>query len=224
MPNRIPVRSCEEIQHYLPDYVVGSVEASVKEEIDVHLRHCPHCQRELAAMEQTVATLRRDTIQQPSETYWTNLLPRIHQRLQQAQHSPKEAPLWLHRFAIPFASLLIVILILTRFVHFEESVRSRPKDLRVILQNMDSWDVHEYLAQSRSVSIGENTVDRLETLSSVFDEERIKAILARNLSEEGIIQAMSGDVLFTNIEPQLEGLDEKDIETVLIRLKEAESL
>lgn len=71
---------CRDCQDLLIDYLDGSLHQGEAQVLQDHLRGCPACQKEEAAL---MAVLReaRAPLSEPAELFWVNFLPRVRERI-----------------------------------------------------------------------------------------------------------------------------------------------
>jgi hypothetical protein len=67
---------CRDCQDLLIDYLDGSLHQGEAQAFQDHLRGCPACQKEEAAL-MTVLREARAPLSEPSELFWVNFLPRV---------------------------------------------------------------------------------------------------------------------------------------------------
>lgn len=69
------------IKSQIPDYLTGQLDAKLRQGVEVHLRECPACRGDYEEMKELIAVLREHRQKQPSRSYFSNVLPRVRERL-----------------------------------------------------------------------------------------------------------------------------------------------
>jgi hypothetical protein len=78
-------KNTEEIKLLLPDYISGNIEPENKMLVDEAMKSSPELQELMNEMSGTFGFVSKVKYREPDPAYWTNLLPRIHERIEQAE-------------------------------------------------------------------------------------------------------------------------------------------
>jgi hypothetical protein len=102
----------EHVEHLLPEYLDGSLTEDLRPGVEAHVKQCALCTSELAALRRTMEALGNHQPSPPASGYFSTVLPRVRERLDQRGASRLfGSPLWL-RLALPAAAAAIVLFIL----------------------------------------------------------------------------------------------------------------
>ena len=77
---------CSHVRKLLSPYIDGELTERINEKIRDHVSHCVHCREALQALQNLDALSKETYAHEPSEAYWANFLPRLHQRIEAASH------------------------------------------------------------------------------------------------------------------------------------------
>lgn len=76
--------SCTKITSLLVDYYQDSLGPDEKKLVQEHLRVCESCRKELMEIQSLFEVLKREKIEKVEEDFWTNFVPEIRKRIDQA--------------------------------------------------------------------------------------------------------------------------------------------
>ena len=105
---------CNYVQPMLPDYVVNKLSNGQLNAIESHVRGCPHCQQAAKELQEVLVGLREVQVSEPSETYFTTILPRIHKRIEALQ-SGFRIPDYFLRLVMPVAMVLVTLTVIGNY-------------------------------------------------------------------------------------------------------------
>ena len=72
---------CKTVQKLLSDYVDGRFAGRKKARIEKHITQCDECYREFRLLVEMKDLLRSMPSEKPDEAYWTDMLPRLRERI-----------------------------------------------------------------------------------------------------------------------------------------------
>lgn len=104
---------CTNRPAHLVDFAQGIASPEARAQIAGHVNNCPICSKEVTELNAIFASMKTRRLTSPPETYWTNLVPRIHERLGERTPSKrflKGAPVFL-----PAAVIMLLAIFITRF-------------------------------------------------------------------------------------------------------------
>jgi hypothetical protein len=160
----------------------------------------------LLELEAVLGKLARSKESGPSETYWSSLLPRVREKIE--ERSSRRIPAWLSGIAVPAAAAVIVFLVLLRF----PSTPPMNEELSSILDGLTSEEV-EPLVDEEIVT----TVLAGGILSpDVQDNTDDRSIIA-TLIDDDIPESLSGE---TDATSMLEGFSTDDIDRLTSLLEQ----
>jgi hypothetical protein len=166
--------NCRNVRILLPEYLQKRLSGPEDAAVSDHLLHCPDCAAEAEGLDILMHDLRLAEPAKPQEMYFINLLPRIHQRIDEG--SGRKVPRWVHSFAMPLAAALMIVMALLNVVP-----SSRPgvvDELRGMLSQLKTDPqeaVEEVQATAGILSSPGDLVAQADT--AVSDRDIVKALL-----------------------------------------------
>ncbi len=165
---------CKKIKFLLPDYISGNIPENNKDEIVNHLQVCNTCKKDYIEISEILNTLGSEKLQHPSDSYWINLVPNIHNRLKEKSSTFPEK---LIKFAsIPLLAAVIAIIIIVRIFNYPlenfETGYAEKTNLNEIVKELDYND-YGLLNLNSDFPVDGNS----------FDKFAIKEILALTENE-----------------------------------------
>ncbi len=101
------------VKSQIPDYLTGQLDSKLRQGVEVHLRECPACLGDYEEMRELIAVLRELRQKQPSRSYFSNVLPRVRERLgSRERFAWIDHPLFVRLVSPLAAAALIAILML----------------------------------------------------------------------------------------------------------------
>jgi hypothetical protein len=85
---------CSRVQKLLSPFADGEVSQRVAQQVRDHVSHCGSCRETLRHFEQLNRMSRTVLQHEPSEAYWANFLPRLHQQMERAPSESFWARAW----------------------------------------------------------------------------------------------------------------------------------
>lgn len=189
---------CNEIKYQLPDFIMSRLSEEEHQQITRHLKQCLICKSELASIEVTFKKVDSEYMAEPPASYWINLIPRIHNRIEEST-KPKYTD-WILRTSIPaMATIAAIFLVIKLFLFDGASIQQRVTNDENI--------------ESLIFSLNENEIADLELrLSNVNDFNSIKNFLdSTSVNEDNSYLYQS-----------LHSLDEKEMDDLLAILETTE--
>jgi hypothetical protein len=209
------MKDCRQIRNLLPDFLSNRSSGEETRWVQEHLARCVSCREEVLVLKRTLEALESSETSGPAEIYWTNFLPRLHDRLSDERKTRRELAPWVNKILIPSAGLLVTILLLSWI-----EIVPEPKDQylaeRQLVQQMNATEVHQ-LAESSFDPLFPESSSRLETLLPQNRETRelINSLIASSGDEAiQLHDAGLGGLSDTG----LEDLTDEEMELLLQRL------
>jgi hypothetical protein len=209
------MKACHEIRYLLPDFVSNRTDEQENKSVQEHLQRCSSCSEEVLVLKQTFEAVASSGPSIPSETYWINFLPRLHDRLSDGKKMRREVAPWVSKFLLPSAGLVVTILLLSL-----AGVVPKPKGSllaeRQLVRQMDTKEFSR-LAESSLDPLFPESSTRLEALLPGGDETRrvINSLIAPSSDE--VVQLHEATVRDLT-DTGLEDLTDEEMELVLQRL------
>jgi hypothetical protein len=206
---------CREIRNLLPDFLSHRTSGEEQRAVQDHLERCVSCSEEALALKETFLALEGAKPSIPSETYWTNFLPRLHNRLSEERRTGRELAPWVHKFLVPSAALIVTILLVSRIGIIPESKDSF-SEVRQVVEQMSASEFHRLAETSSDLLVPESS-SRLEAMLPHDEDTRraINSLIAASSDE--FIQLREVN-LHGLVDSGLEDLTDEEMETVIERL------
>lgn len=170
---------CSEYKYLLPDFINGNLEAEERCKIEQHIIHCEYCKSELSALLELFRELRNRQEQPPDERYFSTLLSRIHQRLDETNKSLSFIPFI--RYASPVMAVLFFIAVISKI--FIPSHDNNLVTVETSLKNFSPNEVEYFLSHQQYFYFTEVQSTDVDTvLLSDSDREILQELLSENSS------------------------------------------
>ena len=99
---------CADIQKKLADYAVGALDDDLAERVELHLRECESCRRELAALERVAELLQPIETSDPPPDLWLRIRSRLEPR---GARKPVWQRYWRPALAMAAAAAILIAVI-----------------------------------------------------------------------------------------------------------------
>jgi len=175
---------CANIRYALPDFVNARLSDREQSQITEHLASCENCRREAAEMKALFSEFQGDTAWSPPGHYWSSLLPRIHQSIE--ERPARLFPEWIPRFAPPLASAILLAVAVTVFVPRGASDEST--QLSVYFHQLHSVEIQQVAEQQRYAGVLEPMSSGSDLApTSAGDKEVLKDLLQAEEPIHGLL-------------------------------------
>lgn len=197
---------CKEVKFQLPDFITNRLSEEVSRQISEHLQRCLICKAEFASIDTTFKKFDSENISNPSSTYWVNLLPRIHNRIEKSA-KPKYRE-WIVRTSIPAIAVVVTFFLVIKVFQFDGATMEQ--------QVTSNENIKSFIS-----SLNENEIDDLELRYSnlndhIFESNDDSNTISYLLDTTGV--SGSNGYLYQS----LQSLDEKEIDDLLAILETTE--
>lgn len=226
--------NCSESHTLLVDRLTAGMEKSagmadrveIGNDLDRHLASCAGCRALLEDMNASLAQWKSDQPWAPPESYWNNLLPRIHERIAERERrrsNPFARIMSLARwFAVPAAALTVILVMTNKpspavFPTSQEivaAVRALPADELTPAFDHNQWEGQFTSIAPDTSSLAMTEDDQAELADLLHDEDTQLSGITLNVTPLGTIQSesvdsddalfASADDVFDAIQPRLE--------------------
>jgi anti-sigma factor RsiW len=210
------VRDCREIRNLLPEFLSNRGDDEERQAVREHLERCVSCQKESLALKETFKALEGSKKPTLASTYWTNFLPRLHDRLNEERRRKRELAPWVYKVLVPSAGLLITVFLLSRIGIVPKPGESLLVE-RQLVEQMSSAEFHQ-LAESSFDPLFPESSSRLETLLP-RDEQTLHAINSLIATSSDEVIRLHEASLHGSVDLGLEDLTDEEMEAVIQRLE-----
>src|SRR3989339_1381438 len=207
------------VKSLLPDYLTGQLDTGLREEVEVHLRDCPSCRGDYEEMRELVGSLRGHPRKHPSSSYFSNLLPRVRERLgRRGRFAWIDHPLIVRLVSPLAAAALIVILMLELPLVRQQAGGGEGGELLGMVEAFSTDDLSQIVIEQGHHQLLVETEQEITVPHSLVDR-----VLSRELS---LSTGVSDPLLmpFTTMggitSESLNALSEPEVDRLLQRLEE----
>jgi Putative zinc-finger len=211
---------CDKFRSLLVERQEGIISPEDAKTLDRHLSSCDRCRQDLALIGVSFETLRSVRDADPPTHYFTNLLPRIRQRIENRERRSfaPALPLWVQRILAPGSALGVLGSIVALYVLLTPSFDPTKTGLRQIVSEVPRDEI-DRVAESASYSdvltrTMEPSQRMLETLSNPgLVSQHIDRMLVDDQLEHGHTLSifLAGDSPF-------EDIAEEDVDSIILKL------
>ncbi|MBS4027365.1 MAG: hypothetical protein KGZ58_01910 [Ignavibacteriales bacterium] len=166
---------CNEIKLLLPDWVKEKEHNTSHIIIQQHLMTCQNCTNEAEAMEQLFSRIDNDKQYVPTQQYFTNLLPHIHQRIERKR---KQKYYWrIFQIATPVVALFVLFFISPKFS--SEQTFTIENAVEGIIQSSDTDELRDFASTMLTEDYSLPVLQHHDILSQE-DKNVVEALVAEN--------------------------------------------
>lgn len=193
---------CIDIKHTLTDYLRGKVSQDEYRHISDHLADCQSCRSEAEELSAFIELVKDEKTWAPSDAYWTNILPKIHQRLQ--NRKGKYLPDWVARFVLPLSAAIVLIIFSVRY--FVTTTLETSHTIQSALTQIPADELQYYVEQQSIVGV---IGDQVSPNGSIISEDD-KIILKNIVQNESYLYEGDGDYDWL-----LDAINENEVDNIL---------
>jgi len=169
---------CREARPELPDFVRGRSDEGTNRRLSGHLDGCPACTRDAQELKALFLRLDERKPWAPAESYWTSVLPGVHQRLE--ENAARGLPQWTTRFALPLAAAIVLAAAVIKIT--PQTGEDYPENFSALLEQLSPDELQRVSDQQAVSEILQPALEEPSATSS-DDAEDVKAILGEDGSE-----------------------------------------
>jgi hypothetical protein len=210
------LKDCRTIRNLLPDFLSNRVDVEEQKAVQEHIGRCVSCRQEALELEETFQALGSSETSIPSAAYWTNFLPRLHERLSEVGRTKQESVPWVTKFLVPAAGLMVAVFLIAR-IEIVPGSKGSLSEVRQLVEQMDTTEFQR-LAEASSDPLFPESSTRLEV--SLFRDEEARRAINSLIATSGdeVIQLRDMN-LHESVETGLEDLTDEEMDAVVQRLE-----
>ncbi len=213
---------CDRIQYLLVGLREGTISQEEREAVERHVATCVRCTNDLNLIDEAFESLRNVEDEDVPTHYFTNLLPRIHQRLeQQPEHASGFAmPLWVQRFLAPISAGAVLASMIGMYILFNPMADTMQSHLREIVSEIPREEIDE-VAESVSYSnVLARTIDPSQRLiETISNPALVSRQIERELVDDQLANGHSPSV-FLAAENPVDDVSDEDVDFVIRKLND----
>jgi anti-sigma-K factor RskA len=199
----------ERIKYLLPDYLQGTLEEGVRQEIELHLQECADCRDEVALLQLALRELDQQKRAALPPAYNASVLSRIQWRLEQRERFAWVRHPLFSRVAVPLAVAVLAIAVLVRL----PLEHTTPADLlSVAADDAAELLVHQQELAPMQYSMTQDLAGTAIPIAIVNRQLAERLVLNGPEQSVEVWPDLSADRLF-------EGWTEEEVETLVQRLE-----
>lgn len=213
---------CDKVQELLVGFRDGTLPQEEREAVERHVSTCVRCTSDLALIDEAFEALRDVKEEDVPTHYFTNLLPRIHERIEHRHgHGFGFAmPVWLQRFLAPMTACAVLVLMFGMYNLFNPATESAQSHLMEIVSEFSGEDM-EGVAESESSSTV--LVRAAEPSQRLMESVSNPAQVSRNIERELVTDQLDHGhslSIFLATEHPFEDITDEDVESVIKKLND----
>lgn len=206
----------EHVEYLLPDYLNNMLEESLRPWVENHLEECGACRAELENLRSAFSHLDTFSATPPSDGYFTTIVPRVRQRLQEKKTVSFLSHPLVTRFAAPLAAgvlLLVVLLRVPPALHEADRERNPLQPVAGGLESDELVDVILDQAHRQTISSqGENETSAFLAIPFLRSDHLLAGADQASLSNESVLDV--------GMPESLDQLSASDVDVLVARLGE----
>ena len=164
--------TCHEVKYSLLDYIKGKVSDAEHESIKEHISKCESCKKELEELLSFYELVKNEVVWKPENTFWVNLLPKIHHRLddKKVRHFPDT----ILRYILPLSAAIVLVIFSIQYFHLMTSSTSNEE---IAFSQLPPEELQYYIEQQSVVGEDAGTLSTHNAKTSDDDVVIIQDIL-----------------------------------------------
>lgn len=205
----------------LPDYARGMLGRDDIATVEEHLQSCPACQAELSEVRDAFAAIEQAPGQVLPKGFWSSILPRVHQRIDERTHFDWSRNQLLKKIVLPTGAAIVVAALLW-LAPFGNNGGISENALQAAVDSATSEDLAEIIQSdipSQDLSAFNDMILSRALTNDLYVRRKIvqEALASENTSS-------FSDFSETSPQQLLDGFDETQTDELLQRLGHRETL
>lgn len=213
---------CDKYRHLLVEMEEGTIGAEDRKRVELHLTTCDRCKEDLALIGEAFATLRNVQTEDAPTHYFTNLLPRIRQRIDEgAGRMPGlVVPAWLTRVLAQVSAAGVVAFIVMLYVLLGPATDSMQTHLQQIVSQLPKEEI-EGMAESTTYSpILTKALEPPQKLSeSISNFVQVSRRIERELADDEVDHGHRMSILLA-ADNSFEDINDDNVDSIINKLND----
>lgn len=209
------------VDYLLPDYVTGKLEEPLRSGVATHLEDCAECRAELETLQRAFQAIAGSERKSPPSAYFTGILPRVRERLEQRDSLSVFARPLFTRFALPLAVGVLTFVLLMHVPALTNNGGTVQNPLRPVLSGVGSEELVEIALDQMHRQAFPNPIGEIET-SAMIAVPILRGEYFLTDADSSV--GWEDSVLGENPAEELETLTDADLDLLVARLSERTSL
>lgn len=213
----------DELKYLLIDYVEGTLDPSIRKEVEEYLRESKSARKELAHLQAALLALQRTDEEHIPHNYFNNLLPRIRQRIDIKKKNlfPDIFSNWLLQIrALPgfsvAVSFIIVLTLVGAFTLFNP--RNDVAGINTIIAESDQNDIIQFSNSDGSI-VARDEGAQLDVVSEIFSAHYgVKQLHQKLFASDDLFSALQSTTSYSDVEPLVTTLSDDEISLMMEKI------
>jgi hypothetical protein len=213
---------CDRIQYLLVELREGTISQEEREVVERHVATCVRCTEDLKLIDQAFEALRNVEDEEVPTHYFTNLLPRIQERLDRrpAHASGFALPLWLQRFLAPVSAGAVLACMIGTYILFNPMADTMQSHLREMVSELPKEDIDEVTESVSYANVLARTMDPSQRLmETISNPALVSRQIERELVNDQLDHGHSPSILLPAENP-LDDVNDEDVDSVIRKLND----
>lgn len=217
--------SHKKFQTLLIDSFDGTISEDDRKILREHILGCSACRHDEMILSAASGGLLEEEAAAPPTHYFTNLLPRVRNRLNESKGVPFAMPLWVQSLLKPVSAAVVVVVIFGLFTLLQPNAGTGDQSLQQILGQLPQEDIDNIpdgyfdVSQMGRASLiqHQHVLDRVSNITLIsqkIEHDMVQSEIVRN--------NLSAEIL--PIENSVENLSDDEVSLVLTKLDDTISL
>jgi hypothetical protein len=205
----------------LPDFALGKLNEEDIVGVEAHLEGCAQCRMDLAELKETFASIGLGRNAAVPASYFSSILPRVHERLEQRQRSRWMISPVVEKIALPLGAAIVIAILAWNVPGLKTSIRTEGS-LATVMDSASPSEIAEIIRNDIPSQDWSSFTDALIAHALANDK-----YVQQELVEEALTSEVTSPFnVYADVSPQqfLNGLDEPEANTVLQQLGQRKSL
>ena len=213
---------CDRIKYLLVGLREGTISQEEREVVERHVATCVRCMDDLNLIDEAFESLRNVEDEQVPTHYFTNLLPRIRERLeQQTEHGSGFAlPLWVQRLLAPASAGAVLACMIGMYILFNPMADTTQFHLRDIVSELPKEDVDGVAESVSYTTVMARTMEPSQRLMETLSNP---ALVSRQIERELVDDQLDHGhslSIFLAAEHPFEDISDEDVDSVIKKLND----
>ena len=213
---------CDKIQELLVGLRDGTLPQEERQSVEQHVSTCVRCTNDLALIDEAFELLRDVDEEEAPTHYFTNLLPRIYERIEKRRGRDLgfAAPVWLQRLLAPVSACAVLVLMFGMYKLFNPVSDPSQSHLMEIVSEFPGEEI-EGVAESESVSsvLARAVEPSQRLMESVGNPTMVSRDIERVLVDDQLDHGHALSI-FLAAEHPFEDITDEDVESVIKKLND----
>ena len=213
---------CDRIQYFLVGLREGTISQEEREAVERHVATCVRCTSDLHLIDDAFDALRNVDDEEVPTHYFTNLLPRIRERLEEQPEAASgfALPLWMQRFLAPVSAGAVLASMIGMYILFNPLADTTQFHLREIVSEFPKEDIEEVAESVSSTTVLARTMEPSQRLmETISNPALVSRQIERELVDDQLDHGHSLSI-FLAAEHPFEDISDEDVDSVIKKLND----